>query len=381
MNLNKLKKGLILLISYPIYPISFLFPSSKKKWLFGSFGEFNDNSRYLFEYCVKNEKKLNCYWLAKNRSEFSLVKEMGYPVIYKYSLLGLFHLLTSKVYIYSSYVNNLSYFTSGKKTLVNLWHGIPLKKIEFDIATPPLNSYFKDANLCMKILYPHYHKRENLLLCPGEYLYKNIFYSAFRKSKNKIIDANYPRVSFLKDKKNNSKNKVFTITYTPTWRDDNPHFINDKIDLLHEIDKLAELKKFQFNLKLHSNSKFNPKTFKNFKNITIIDNKIDPMDLLLSTDCLITDYSSIYLDFLVLDRPIVFFQYDKNHYLKNRELYEYKINVLPGYVCLSDIDLINVLSSKICKTTHKKERADLLELISSKNDNSYIINKIKDSIS
>lgn len=74
MNLNKVKKGLVLLISYPLYPLSFLFPSNKKKWLFGSFGKFNDNSRYLFEYCITNERDINCFWVAKNKSEFNFVK-------------------------------------------------------------------------------------------------------------------------------------------------------------------------------------------------------------------------------------------------------------------------------------------------------------------
>lgn len=382
MNLNKVKKGLVLLISYPLYPLSFLFPSNKKKWLFGSFGKFNDNSRYLFEYCITNERDINCFWVAKNKSEFNFVKNMGYPVFYKYSINGLIHLLTSGIYIYSSYLNNLSYFTSGRKTLVNLWHGIPLKKIEFDICTPPLNHYFKDANIWMKILYPHHHKREDLLLCPGEYLYNHIFKSAFRKTIDCIIDANYPRVSFLREiEHNNIKNKIYNITYTPTWRDDNPSFIEEKIDLLNQIDKLAELNNFQFNLKLHANSKFDKNKFNNFKNIKIIDNKIDPMDLLLITDCLITDYSSIYLDFLILDRPIIFFQYDKLQYLENRELYEYNINVLPGDICLNDRELIEILSSPINGIKYKKERADLFNLISSKNGNKHIVNKIKDYIS
>ena len=105
------------------------------------------------------------------------------------------------------------------------------------------------------------------------------------------------------------------------------------------------------------------------------------MDLLLITDCLITDYSSIYLDFLILDRPIIFFQYDKLQYLENRELYEYNINVLPGDICLNDRELIEILSSPINGIKYKKERADLFNLISSKNGNKHIVNKIKDYIS
>ncbi|HHR5900995.1 TPA: CDP-glycerol glycerophosphotransferase family protein [Providencia alcalifaciens] len=384
MKIDKIVKGILLLISYPIYPISFLFPRSKKKWLFGSFGKFNDNSRYLFEYCVKNEVTINAYWVSKNKNEYIYVRKLGFPTIYKYSLSGFFHLLTSKVYIYSSYVNNISFFTSGNAVLVNLWHGIPLKKIEFDISTPPLNEYFKDANWVMKALYPHHHKRETLLLCPGEYLYSTIFKSAFKKDKNNIIDANYPRISFIKEKiKQENKNineKEFNITYTPTWRDNAPNFIESKLALLEEIDEIAERKGFRFNIKLHSNSIFNPDIFLKFKNIYVVDNKIDPIELLLNTDCLITDYSSIYFDFLFLNRPIIFFQYDKFDYLRNRELYNTQINNLPGKLCKNDAELIELLSANINTKEHENDRQKIIKLISSENNSDYIIHRVEKSL-
>ncbi|MCX9109975.1 CDP-glycerol glycerophosphotransferase family protein [Providencia rettgeri] len=378
MNLNKIKKGVVLLISYPLYPISLLIPKIKTKWLFGSFGKFNDNSRYLFEYCVENEKEISSYWVAKNRQEYLFVRKSGLPVIYKYSLVGLFHLLTSKVYIYSSYVNNISYFSSGGKLLVNLWHGIPLKKVEFDISTPPLVKYFNNANFMMKALYPHHHKREDLLLCPGEYLYNNIFRTAFRADIKKIINADYPRFSFIKKNINQISNEVLTITYAPTWRDNNPDFIEEKMELFSELDKLAENKKFNFNIKLHSNSNLDRVVFTRFKNINIIDNTVDPIELLLATDCLITDYSSIYFDFLFLNKPIIFFQYDSDKYFKNRECYSNKISELPGYICSNDLELIKLLSSGVDGNKHKAERENLIRLITSKNDNKYIINKIKE---
>lgn len=383
MKPNKILKGILLLAVYPLYPISFFFPRDKKKWLFGSFGKFNDNSRYLFEYCMENATEINSYWVAKNKSEYLYVKQKGYPVLYKYSILGLYHLLTAKVYIYSSYVNNINFFTSGNALLINLWHGIPLKKIEFDISTTPLNKYFKDANWIMKMMYPHHHKRETLLLCPGEYLYSEIFQSAFKKNKNSIIDANYPRISFIKDKikqENKYSNEKFSITYTPTWRDNDPNFIENKLDLLDKIDKIAEMKNFRFNIKLHSNSIFNPDIFLKFKNIHVVDNKIDPIELLLNTDCLITDYSSIYFDFLFLNRPIVFFQYDKGDYLKNRELYRCKINNLPGDICENDAELIHLLSTNIDSKKYENERHALIKLISSHNNSDYIVKKIKDKI-
>lgn len=42
----------------------------------------------------------------------------------------------------------------------------------------------------------------------------------------------------------------------------------------------------------------------------------DIMDIADIFDILITDYSSIYIDYLLLDRPLIFLPYDKEQYLK-----------------------------------------------------------------
>ena len=55
------------------------------------------------------------------------------------------------------------------------------------------------------------------------------------------------------------------------------------------------------------------------------------MELLNLFDVLITDYSSIYIDYLLLDRPIIFIPYDKQEYLNKRGMnFEYD-KVTPGY--------------------------------------------------
>ena len=54
----------------------------------------------------------------------------------------------------------------------------------------------------------------------------------------------------------------------------------------------------------------------------VINKDADPYVFLKMADVLITDYSSIYFDYLLLDRPIIFFDYDLKEYLNDsRELY------------------------------------------------------------
>ena len=61
---------------------------------------------------------------------------------------------------------------------------------------------------------------------------------------------------------------------------------------------------------------------------------------MLIADCLITDYSSTLTDFAILERPIFLFAYDYEEYFRTRGLYMRLEDLLPGYVCRSEEELI-----------------------------------------
>jgi len=62
---------------------------------------------------------------------------------------------------------------------------------------------------------------------------------------------------------------------------------------------------------------------------------LDVQELLLISDLLITDYSSCFIDFLLLDRPIIFYAYDLNYYRKYRGfLYDYR-QIAPGEITMT----------------------------------------------
>ncbi|RLC52457.1 MAG: hypothetical protein DRH79_04890 [Candidatus Cloacimonadota bacterium] len=67
-----------------------------------------------------------------------------------------------------------------------------------------------------------------------------------------------------------------------------------------------------------------------FDNIKILLN-VDIYDSICDYDILITDFSSIYFDFLLTGKPIIFTVFDKDEYLKNeRELYYEYNEITPG---------------------------------------------------
>ena len=85
-----------------------------------------------------------------------------------------------------------------------------------------------------------------------------------------------------------------------------------------------------------------------YDNIIMYDNSKDIQPLLKLSDVLITDYSSVYVDYLLLDRPVIFFPYDYEKYIqKDRDLlFDYDW-ITPGPKCYSQDELQKTLSDCI----------------------------------
>src|SRR5690606_16135195 len=123
----------------------------------------------------------------------------------------MYHCLTAKVYIYTCYVSDISYKFSGGAFCVNLWHGIPLKKIEFDILQGYIKKKFNNS-LKSKIKYPDIYRKADLLLCPSPFVYDYSFKSAFKISRNNVVFTPYPRTIALKSQRTGKERKGIYIS-------------------------------------------------------------------------------------------------------------------------------------------------------------------------
>ena len=289
----------------------------KKKWVFASHTNFGDNARYFFEdaYNPNNIRKI---WIAKNKDEFNLVKSFGYECYLKGSCQAKYHALTAKNYIYTCYVSDIGYQYSRGANCINLWHGLPLKKIEFDIHSGPLAKKF-NGTIKSRIKHPEIYRRHDYVLCPSEYVYKYAFKTAFRLNDNQILEFAYPRSIFLKHMQ--KKMEKFEFLYVPTWRDHLPNFITNDVLNLEEINRFCINNDCIFKIKLHPNTKINL-DLSAYAYIKIVNPKDDPNMHLVNADCLITDYYSIFFDYLVFDKLILFYVFDESDYKsKSRDMY------------------------------------------------------------
>lgn len=103
----------------------------------------------------------------------------------------------------------------------------------------------------------------------------------------------------------------------------------------------------------------------NYSNILNIKTSDDPYPYLNISDVLITDYSSVYFDFLLKDKPIIFFPYDLEIYMsESRELYYEYDSITPGPRAENMEDLIKHLEESISgKDNYEIERRRVLDMM------------------
>lgn len=321
--------------------LSRLVPKNESLWVFGCwFGKrYSDNSRYLYEYIKCNHPDIRAIWLTDCDDVFEKLRNQEFEVYKRNSIHAYLISLRASVsvYVQSNLFDCLPFLNDGKTKLIQLWHGIPLKKIGFSDDREVISEgYLK--KLKNKIFIFLNEKHDLMIACSAED--KANFEKAF--SVEKILITGYPRNDCLikeKEKeKESGKEKKIKISYLPTFRS----AIGERVDFLipYEFDIEAWEKalegKGELYIKMHpvnlpSNNMI--EKIKNCKNINILED-CDVVDLLKETDILITDFSSVYFDFLLTGKPIIFSPFDFDEYIKNdRGLYYRYNDVTPGPKC------------------------------------------------
>ena len=102
----------------------------------------------------------------------------------------------------------------------------------------------------------------------------------------------------------------------------------------------------------------------------------------METNILITDYSSIYIDYMLLERPILFYAYDYEEYLReDRQMYFDYERVTPGAIATTDGELMQELESYIVNGNYKIEkRQNILDLFYCETGRNPVGDKLLDMI-
>ena len=336
---------LINLLMFPISCLVYIVPRNKRNWVFGSGTgmNFSDNAKYLFLYC-SSENEINCYWITKNKVLVENLQNDGLKAYYKYSIMGLWLSISSKVYIYDSRTGCINHFTSAGAYKVSLWHGSPLKTIDRDITVK--NNAFYIGNhtwglkrYLVRIIMPEWFVVADLMIATSDKV-KGYFNSAFGSKKIEV--TGYPRNDIISNPNLYRKYLMFeqniihslstkkTILYAPTFRDTDRFERETPIEW-ERLNNLLKKNDTTFLIKLHKHD-YSMIMKENYSHIRVLDNESDMYPLFSKVDLLITDYSSIFFDFLLTDKPVLFYPYDIEDYLTmDRSMYDEYETVTPGH--------------------------------------------------
>lgn len=116
-----------------------LFPRKRNLMIFGAwFGnKYDDNPKYLFEYIYNFRKDLKVTWITSNDMVYQIVKSKNLPVCKSHSWKAIYLSLRARYVITATYnlggdIGEKLMKLMGGARFINLWHGVPLKKVVFD---------------------------------------------------------------------------------------------------------------------------------------------------------------------------------------------------------------------------------------------------------
>ena len=342
-------------------------------WVFGEwYGEkCGDNCTAFANYIAENHKEHKLYWVAKKGADTSVLDPSIH--ILEYDSQETVEILKNAGFVfigqnYFDFTTSGFNYTSGA-TSVLLWHGVPWKKIGFD-ATKHHSKAFHT-----------YQRFKNVFNGYTLYLstspkYDKVIETAYMGKSESIIKAGLPRNEQFYNAENVLMNKkdvihrinqimnldfgedTTIITYMPTFRAN----IEEQQDMraLLQNDRFAHYmseKNIVIIVKSHFAASDKLTSLNEGSNRICYLNDISAQELLAATSLLITDYSSCFFDFLILDRPIIHYLYDYDNYKdKDRGLYYTKDQVTAGSEVFTQEELIEAIKANIEKPDLYSER-------------------------
>jgi CDP-glycerol glycerophosphotransferase (TagB/SpsB family) len=166
----------------------------------------------------------------------------------------------------------------------------------------------------------------------------------------------------------------------PTWRSNKIDFLTEALPDLVKLNNVLIKNNLTLFIKLHPNE-INLEN--DLSNILFINPRTDIYELLPLTQFLITDYSSIYFDYLLLDKEVIFYPFDLENYLNDeRELYFNYDEKTPGTKVYNFEELLLIFSN-LNSLNFKKQRESIKdEFWSYQDDNASmrITNYFRDKV-
>jgi CDP-glycerol glycerophosphotransferase (TagB/SpsB family) len=309
---------------------------------------FADNAAYLYVHMSEHPTDLQAVWVSGSPDVVRRLRSRGYRAERRWSWRGVLTTLRAGTFVYSAYRSDINRWLSPGAVTLSLWHGLPIKRVEAGVGS---QTGQRDTRL-RRLANAGREAPPDFLLSSTEFV-TTCFSRAFGVPAERCWELGYPRTDHLLSDPSNpppallwhddvwkqlsSASRVVGLFLT--WRDER---VDDAVDegLVRQLAETCTRHGAVLTYKAHYNVA--PTTTPS--NCVLLPADADLHAYLGLCDVLITDYSSVALDFLLMRRPVVYFMPDVEHYAATRGFAVDPLT-LPGIVTLDSETLLESIEA------------------------------------
>lgn len=289
-------------------------------------------------------------------------------------LRQMYHIATSEMVVLDTYCIAVSLLHQRKSLIViQMWHALgAMKKFGYSILDKGEGTKRSLAE-AMRM-----HRNYTYVFSSSEFC-SRFFAEAFDVSMEQMVVMPLPRLDLLceTDHITSVKEKIIRqypqlsdkkkkiIVYAPTFRKEGGNFEEKELEAAAE--RLAETVDYE---RYSLVAKFHPLSEISLHNQNVIQDKIfSTIDFCQMADIVILDYSAVVFEIALLGKPMYFYAFDYDSYMKNRDVYiDFKTCVL-GVISADPRELMTSVENNESDLKQLEEFRDLM--ISRPRSNSY----------
>lgn len=323
-------------------------PIKEKTVLYESFhGQpMGCNPRAIFQHLLSREEFSDWthIWVVNDRTavapEFRALKNL---VILSRESDAYMRAMASAKFLVNNTTFPPEFVRKDGQVYLNTWHGTPIKTLGKFIA----GSIANYANTTRNFL------QATHLLSPNHYTTVVLLehYDIAGVYRGEVAETGYPRMDTTINMDDSSRELLRErlgakpgqkiLLYAPTFRGTFGTADFDHSQLIADLDAM----KHEDYLLLFRGHHATEKTIGSLPiNFSVVDKSIDSNSLLSVVDLLVSDYSSIAIDFLPKRKPIIYYAYDYEEYQNERGLY-LNLEELPGQVVQTREALVDAIAN------------------------------------
>ncbi|MEJ7801039.1 MAG: CDP-glycerol glycerophosphotransferase family protein [Ilumatobacter sp.] len=314
-------------------------------------GRFADNPAHLFAH-MSEHSDLRCVWVSGSAPTVDLLRSMGFDAVRRWSPEGVRVALRASWYVFSHSRSDINSLLGHGATAFNLWHGVGIKRIRMSMnqgwKTPVFAA--REGSLRARLFAPDREVPDWFLSTSP--LLSEKFTEAYALHDGACVELGYPRndVLFGTAAESSVADPVLreridrrhpVVGYFPTFRDVSAT-IPGGSPMISDIVAIVERQGGSLVFKEHDRT-----SVENLdeSGAIVLPKEADLNSYLDLCDVLVTDYSSVANDFLLLRRPIVHFCPDLDVFLEGRGFYFDPLTHMPGVMTRTRVELYDILGA------------------------------------